>query len=122
MASLKVYEYAGCSTCKKALKFLDSNKVKYEAVPIVDQPPTKVELKEMLAHVKSEGGDLKKLFNTSGVLYKEMRISEKFSEMSEAEALDLLAKHGKLIKRPFVLGKGFGLLGFKEEQWEKHFG
>src|SRR5258708_303756 len=120
MSSLKVYEYAGCSTCKKALKFLDAKKVKYEAIPIIDRPPTKVELREMLAHVKAEGGELKKLFNTSGVVYKEMGISEKFSRMSEAEALDLLAKHGKLIKRPFVLGKDFGLLGFKPDQWEKH--
>lgn len=121
MSSVKVYEYAGCSTCKKALKYLDSNHVSYQAVPIVEKPPTKVELKEMLTYVKSEGGEIKKLFNTSGVLYKEMKISEKLSGMSEAEALDLLAKHGKLIKRPFVLGKGFGLLGFKEDQWDKRF-
>ncbi|MBS1972575.1 MAG: arsenate reductase family protein [Bdellovibrionales bacterium] len=120
-SSIKVYEYAGCSTCKKALKYLDANKVKYQTIPIVEQPPTKVELKEMLAHVKADGGEIKKLFNTSGVLYKEMKISEKLSGMSEAEALDLLAKHGKLIKRPFVLGKDFGLLGFKEDQWDKHF-
>jgi arsenate reductase len=119
MSVLKVYEYAGCSTCKKALKFLDAHNIKYTVIPIVEQPPTKVELKSMLAIVKAEGGNLKNLFNTSGVLYKEMKISEKFSAMSETEALDLLAKHGKLIKRPFVLGKGIGILGFKEEEWKK---
>jgi len=120
MSSLKIYEYAGCSTCKKALKFLDANKVKYTKLPIVEQPPTKVELVAMLQHVQKNGGDLKKLFNTSGVLYKEMKISEKFASMSEAEALDLLSKHGKLVKRPFVLGKDFGLVGFKEEEWHKN--
>ncbi|HEY8271621.1 MAG TPA: Spx/MgsR family RNA polymerase-binding regulatory protein [Pseudobdellovibrionaceae bacterium] len=119
MSSLKVYEYSGCSTCKKALKFLDARKLKYEVLAIVERPPTKVELERMLALVKEEGGDLKKLFNTSGVLYKEMKISEKFSRMSESEALDLLAENGKLVKRPFVLGADFGLLGFKEEQWKK---
>lgn len=121
MSSLKVYEYSGCSTCKKALKFLDTKNVKYKAIPIVEQPPTNVELKAMLAYVKSDGGEIKRLFNTSGILYKEMKIAEKISGMSEVEALDLLAKHGKLIKRPFVLGKDFGLLGFKQEQWENHF-
>jgi arsenate reductase len=120
MPLLKIYEYAGCSTCKKALKFLDTHKIKYEAIPIVERPPTKVELKAMLSFVKAEGGDLKKLFNTSGVLYREMKISEKFSRMSETEALDLLAKNGKLIKRPFVVGEDFGLLGFKEDQWKKY--
>ncbi|WP_413287753.1 arsenate reductase family protein [Bdellovibrio sp. HCB337] len=121
MSSVKVYEYAGCSTCKKALKFLETKKVKFQKIAIVDQPPTKVELKSMLQFLKEDGGDLKKLFNTSGVLYKEMKISEKFPTMSEADALDLLAKHGKLIKRPFVLGKDFGMVGFKEDQWKKHF-
>ncbi|MGZ3742975.1 MAG: arsenate reductase family protein [Pseudobdellovibrionaceae bacterium] len=121
MGSLKVYEYSGCSTCKKALKFLDTHKIKYENICIVEQPPTKVELQRMLALVKQTGGDLKKLFNTSGVLYKEMKLAEKFSRMSEMEALDLLAKNGKLIKRPFVLGENLGLLGFNKEQWMKYF-
>lgn len=121
MSSVKVYEYAGCSTCKKALKFLEANKVKFQKIPIVEQPPTKVELKAMLQFLKAAGGDLKKLFNTSGLLYKEMKISEKFPTMTEADALDLLAKNGKLIKRPFVLGKDFGVVGFKEDQWEKLF-
>lgn len=120
MSSLKVYEYAGCSTCKKALKFLENHKVPFTKIAIVEQPPTKVELENMLRLVKKNGGDLKKLFNTSGVLYKEMKISEKFAKMSEAEALDLLSQHGKLIKRPFVLGKDFGLLGFKEDEWKKY--
>ncbi len=120
MSLLKVYEYTGCNTCKKALKFLDAHKIKYQRLPIVEQPPTKVELRRMLVFVVAEGGGLKNLFNTSGVLYREMKISSKFPEMSEAEALDILAKNGKLIKRPFVLGKDFGVIGFKEDQWRKY--
>lgn len=119
---LKIYEYAACSTCKKALKYLELRRVNYEKIPIVDQPPTKVELQRMLGHLKAHGGSFKKLFNTSGVLYKEMKMADKISQLSETEALDLLAKHGKLIKRPFVLGRNFGLVGFNEEEWEKYLG
>lgn len=114
----RVYEYSGCSTCKKALKFLDGRKVSYERVPIVDEPPTVAELERMLDHYE---GDLKKLFNTSGQLYRELGISEKLPAMSKTEALRLLSKHGKLIKRPFVLTARVGLVGFKEEEWKKAF-
>lgn len=118
MKKIRVYEYANCSTCKKALKFLDQKKVSYERVPIVDQPPTLTELKAMLSH---QNGDLKKLFNTSGQLYRELGVSEKLPEMSEAEALKLLSQHGKLVKRPFVLTNDGGLVGFKEDEWKKAF-
>jgi arsenate reductase len=112
---LKVYEYDKCSTCKKALKFLDARKVAYQRLPIVDQPPTLAELKKMLAHV----GDLKKLFNTSGQVYREMKLGEKLGSMSESEALRLLASNGKLIKRPFALSGDKGMVGFKEVEWKK---
>jgi arsenate reductase len=118
MKKIRVYEYANCSTCKKALKFLDQKKVSYERVPIVDQPPTLAELKAMLAH---QNGDLKKLFNTSGQLYRELGVSEKLPKMSEADALKLLSQHGKLVKRPFVLTGDDGLVGFKEDEWKKAF-
>lgn len=118
---LKVYEYSKCSTCVKALKFLDSKKVSYQKLPIVDKAPTQSELKKMLAALKERGGSLKNLFNTSGVLYKEFKISEKLPHMSEAEALALLSEHGKLVKRPFVLGDGIALVGFKEDDWKKYF-
>lgn len=113
----RVYEYAGCSTCRNALKFLDARGVAYERVPIVETPPSKKELKAMLAFA----GDLKRLFNTSGLLYREMKVGERLKAMSEDEALDLLSRHGKLVKRPFVLLKGRGLLGFKEADWKKAF-
>lgn len=114
---LKVYEYPVCSTCKKALQFLDKNKIPYEKIHIVEQPPSLAELKNMLILVKAKGGSLKSLFNTSGLLYKELKLAERFESLSEKEALDLLAKHGKLIKRPFVLAPKQGLVGFREAQW-----
>lgn len=112
---LKVYEYAPCSTCKKALKFLDTHKIKYENLPIVETPPSLTELKKMLIFV----GNIRKLFNTSGLVYREMNLSEKLPNMTETEALKLLASHGKLIKRPFALSKNHGFVGFSEEDWKK---
>jgi Spx/MgsR family transcriptional regulator len=120
---MKVYEYKQCSTCAKALKWLDAKGVAYTRVPIVDQPPTKTELKTMLAAIEKRGGSFKNLFNTSGQQYRELGVSEKIKAgMTAAEAIDLLAKNGKLIKRPFVLDGTNGLVGFKEDEWKKAFG
>lgn len=119
---LKIYEYKKCSTCVKALKFLDQKKVKYEALPIVDQPPSVAELKKMLCFLKENGGSFKSLFNTSGIQYRELGIAEKFkSGMTEAEAIQLLSKNGKLVKRPFALSEKTGTVGFKEPEWKKLF-
>lgn len=116
----KVYEFSRCSTCVKALKYLDAQKIKYTKIPIVEQPPTKKELKTMLGYLQARGGSLKNLFNTSGELYREMKLSDRIKAgLSESEALDLLAKHGKLIKRPFVLTKNNGVVGFKEDEWNQ---
>ncbi|MGZ3698386.1 MAG: arsenate reductase family protein [Bdellovibrionota bacterium] len=112
---LKVYEYEKCSTCRKALKFLDQKKVRYEKIAIVDHPPTLAELKKMLAIV----GDLRKLFNTSGLVYRELKLGEKLPGMSEAQALKLLSENGKLVKRPFALGESGGAVGFQEDQWKR---
>jgi arsenate reductase len=116
MRKVRIYEYSKCSTCRKALSFLDHHKIPYEKVPIVETPPTKTELMKMLA---LQGGSIKKLFNTSGELYREMKISKKIDSMSESEAIELLASHGKLVKRPFVLTGDTGLVGFKEDEWKK---
>lgn len=116
MNTYKIYEYANCSTCKKALKFLESKKVAFSKIPIVETPPSLSELEKMLEHL---GGDFRKLFNTSGLLYREMGLSEKVKTMSSAQALKLLSKHGKLIKRPFLLGPKVGLVGFKEADWKR---
>jgi arsenate reductase len=116
----KVYEYQNCSTCKNALKFLDKKGVKYEKVAIVDHPPTAAELKKMLSYLKADGGTFKNLFNTSGVQYRELKIADKIKAgMTEAEAIALLSKNGKLIKRPFLLTSDSGTVGFKEEIWKK---
>ncbi len=118
MKTLKIYTYDKCSTCKKALKFLSQREVVFENIPIVENPPTKTELKTVLEFLK---GDLKKLFNTSGVQYREMGMSQKLKDLSVEEAIQLLAKNGKLIKRPFVVSDTIGLVGFNESEW-KNFG
>ena len=107
----KVYEYAGCSTCKKALKFLDQHKIPYQKLPIVEQPPSVSELKKMAGYLN---GTFRKLFNTSGQLYREMKLGEKVATMTLDEAVKLLAAHGKLIKRPFILSDKNGTVGFSE--------
>ena len=118
MKQLKIYEYGNCSTCKQALKFLDLKKVDYQKIAITETPPSKAELKKMLAHYQ---GDLKKLFNTSGQVYREMKLGEKFDDLTEAQAIELLASNGKLIKRPFLLTGKAGLVGFKLDEWKKAF-
>ena len=89
----------------------------YKSLPIVDQPPTLAELKAMLKHLKQDGGSIKNLFNTSGVQYREMGMSQKLKDgLSEGDALKILSKNGKLIKRPFILTKTNGVVGFKPEK------
>jgi len=114
---LKVYEYSGCSTCKKALKFLDGRHTDYEKVPILETPPSEAELRVML---KLMGGEIRKLFNTSGQAYREMGLGAKLSSMDEKQALRLLASNGRLVKRPFAIrGQEEGAVGFKEADWKK---
>lgn len=109
-----VLVYRKCSTCIKALKWLDANGVEYVERAIVEENPTYEELKEWYGR---SGLPLKKFFNTSGVLYKEMKLKDKLPKMSEEEQLKLLATDGKLVKRPLVVGNDFVLTGFKEAEW-----
>lgn len=118
MKKVIIYEYSKCSTCRKALKYLDAHKISYDKIPIVEQPPTKKELETALAQL---GGDLRKLFNTSGVQYREMQLSKKMKTMDAKEGIDLLSKNGKLVKRPFVLTENKALVGFKGEIWDTVF-
>ena len=111
-----VLVYRKCSTCIKALKWLEENKIEFEERPIVEQNPTYEELKEWY---KKSGLPLKKFFNTSGLLYKEMKLKDKLSTMTEDEQLQLLATNGMLVKRPLVVGDDFVLTGFKEKEWEE---
>ena len=111
-----LYLHKKCSTCQKALRFLDSKNLKVEIIDITLQAPSVAELKMMLAFQK---GNLKKLFNTSGLLYREMGLSQ--TNLSQTEILELLSCHGMLVKRPFLLGEDFALLGFKETEWTQLF-
>lgn len=114
------YEYKNCSTCQKARKFLEKHDIGYTDKSIVDEPPSLKELQTMLSFLKKEGGSFKNLFNTSGVQYRQLKISEKIKEgLDEAEALKLLSQNGKLIKRPFLLTAKGGSVGFKEDLWKK---
>lgn len=120
--TLKVYEYNKCSTCRKALSYLDKKNISYNKIPIVDTPPSQSELKKMLAYLSKRGGSLKNLFNTSGELYRELKMSEKIKNgLSEEAALKLLSTNGKLVKRPFVLSDSNGTVGFDEKLWKEIF-
>ena len=114
--SILFVEYPKCSTCKKAKKWLDEHQVAYEDRHIVEQNPTKAELKDW--HARS-GLPLKRFFNTSGTVYKELSLKDKLPSMSEDEQLALLAADGMLVKRPLVVGNGFVLTGFKEAEWKE---
>ena len=108
--------YPKCSTCQKAKKWLDENKIEYKERHIVDDNPTYDELKKWYGR---SGLPLKRFFNTSGMLYKEMKLKDKLPEMSEDEQLQLLATNGMLVKRPLVVAEGFVLPGFKEKEWSE---
>ena len=113
--TLKVLVYRKCSTCLKALKWLEVNQVVFDERPIKEENPSYEELK---AWYEMSGLPLKKFFNTSGILYKQMNLKDKLKEMSEDEQLKLLATDGMLVKRPLVIGDDFVLTGFKEKEWE----
>lgn len=115
---MKLYTYANCDTCRKAVKWLREKGIDFTEIPIRDQPPPEGELRRML---KACGGDLRRLFNTSGLDYRSMGIKDRLPTMSEAEALALLASNGNLIKRPFLIEGSRGLVGFKPGEWEDFF-
>ena len=111
-----VLVYRKCSTCMKALKWLEDNEIEFEERPIKEQNPNFEELK---AWYEMSGMPLKKFFNTSGLIYKELGLKDKLPTMAEDEQLKLLATDGMLVKRPLVVGDGFVLTGFKEKEWEE---
>lgn len=115
---MKVYCYPKCSTCKKALKYLDEKNVSYDLYDIKEQNPSAADLETW--HKKS-GLPLKKFFNTSGMLYKEMKLKDKLPQMSEQQQYELLATDGMLVKRPLVIGEDFVLTGFRQAEWEERF-
>ena len=110
--------YPKCTTCQKAKKWLDEHNVEYEVRHIAEDNPTIEELKDW--HAKS-GLPLKKFFNTSGLLYKELQLKDKLPSMSEEEQFALLATNGMLVKRPIAVAGDTVLVGFKEAEWEEKF-
>ena len=113
---IKVYCYSKCSTCKKALKWLDEKKVKYELIDLKENNPDEKKLRK---YHKQSGLPLKRFFNTSGMIYREMELSKKLPDMSEDEQFKLLASDGMLVKRPMLVADKTVLTGFKESEWEK---
>lgn len=107
-------EYPKCSTCQKAKKWLVENQVEFEERHIVEDNPSKEELK---AWYEKSGLPLKRFFNTSGMKYKELKLKDKLPDMPEEEQLEFLASDGMLVKRPVLVGDNFVLTGFKEKEW-----
>ena len=111
-----VLVYRKCSTCQKALKWLEDNQIAFDERPIKEENPTYEELK--MWYEKS-GLPLKKFFNTSGLMYKDLKLKDKLPTMSDEEQLQLLATNGMLVKRPIIVTENTVLTGFKEKEWEE---
>jgi arsenate reductase len=112
---LTLYTYAKCSTCRKAVAYLTKRGIAHREKPIREQPPSLAELKAMHAGC----GELRRLFNTSGLDYRSLGLKDTLPTMSDAQALRLLAGNGNLIKRPFVPLPGGGLVGFDAAEWDR---
>lgn len=115
---LNVYMYKGCDSCRKALKFLDGKGLQYTAIPVREQPPSRDELWAM---AEALDGNVQKMFNVSGGSYRSMNLKTKMRLLSQGQKIDLLARDGSLVKRPFVVGDGIHLVGFNEAAWEVAF-
>lgn len=113
---MKVYCYPKCTTCQRAIKWLDSKSIEYELINIKENNPDKETLRTLW---QKSGLELKKFFNTSGILYREMELSKKLPAMNNEEKLDLLVTDGMLVKRPIFITENVVLVGFKESEWEK---
>ena len=113
---VKVYCYSRCTTCKKALKWLDDNKIKYELIDIKENNPDEKTLRSLQ---KKSGLPLKKFFYTSGILYREMELSKKLPSMTDDEQFSLLASDGMMVKRPLLITDEAVIPGFKEDLWKE---
>ena len=116
MMKVLFIEYPKCTTCQKAKRWLDENKINYTDRHIKEDNPTYDELKEWY---EKSGLPLKRFFNTSGMLYKSMNLKDKLPDMSDEEQLRLLASDGMLVKRPLIVTDNAILTGFKEKEWEE---
>jgi len=116
--AVTIYTLRQCSTCKDATRWLRAHGVDFIEKPIRETPPTLPELRTVLA---GQGGEIRRLFNSSGIEYRALKMAEKLPKLTEAQALETLAGNGHLVKRPFVVGKGVTLLGFDPERWAAAF-
>lgn len=111
-----LFVYPKCSTCKKAVKYLEDKNIDFDIRDIVLDRPTVGELESF---IKISGKDINKFFNTSGMKYRELCLKDKLPMMSDYEKLELLASDGMLVKRPMLVGDDFVLNGFRETEWEE---
>lgn len=116
---MKLYGYSGCGTCKKAIKWLHARGIEFQEIPIRERPPSEAELRFVAERL---GGDLRKLFNTSGQAYRSQGIKDRLPNMTPDQVYALLASDGNLVKRPFVLTEDDGWVGFKEADWAARLG
>ena len=116
--SVLFINYPKCSTCVNARKWLEENQIEFESRHIVENNPTKEELKKFIA---LSGLPAKKFFNPSGILYREMNVKEKLATATEEEMVEILSSNGMLVKRPLVVTDKGVLIGFKKDKWEEFF-
>ena len=109
-------EYSKCSTCMRAKRFLDNNNIKYIDRPIKEDIP---KLEELSNWINKYNLNIDKLFNTSGLVYRELNLKDKLNTMSDIDKIKLLSSNGMLIKRPLLISDNFILIGFKEDEWKE---
>lgn len=114
---MEFIEYSKCSTCKKAKKFLLENKISFDDREIKEKNPSYDEIDNW---IKIYNIDINKLFNTSGLVYKELNLKDKIRNLSDEEKIKLLASNGMLVKRPLLINKEYMLIGFKEKEWKEY--
>lgn len=115
---MEFINYSKCSTCKKAKAYLDKYNISYIDRQIKENNPTFNEIKKWIDKYDI---NIKKLFNTSGILYREMNLKDKLNNMTEDEMISTLASDGMLVKRPILVGEDIILIGFKEKEWNEYF-
>ena len=114
MSAITIYTLRQCSTCREAVKWLEGRGVTPEIKAIRETPPTPAELRTMLA---AYDGEIRRLFNSSGLEYRALGLAQKLPGLTEAAALQLLSTNGSLVKRPFLIGNGVALVGFDAKTW-----
>ena len=116
---MKVYQYEKCESCRKAVRWLKERNIEFSPLPIREKTPTQQEILQM---IQTHAGELKKLFNTSSKDYRDPEVKDKIPDLTQEEIISLLRGRGNLIKRPFVVGEGIALQGFKPDLWKEAFG